>query len=806
MVGGQRLKSGVIRYWAEVLILAAVYFMAGKLGLSLAFLNASATAVWPPTGISLAVLLLFGLRLWPGVFVGAFLVNLATQGSVWTVLGIAAGNTLEAVIGAWLVSRFAGGAKAFESTKTLSRFTFLAAFVSPAVSSTVGVTSLCFGSFATWAQYGPIWVTWWLGDCVSALVIAPLIVSWVTVPFRRLTRREIVESGAVLLAVAAIGRIVFLTWFPTLGGLRNPFSYLVLLPLVWAAYRFGQQAAITTAFLSCILAIWGTLHHLGPFVTPDNNLSLLLLQAFIGTATLAALILSAVLQERERAEEVHARLSSIVECSDDAIIGESLKGVIEDWNEGAERIFGYRSEEIVGQPLTRLIPADLQHEETELLQRLRRGERVDHYETVRLARDGRQIDVSLTVSPVKDPAGSIIGVSKIARNITERKRGERALRQSEQFNRTIIESSRDCITTLSLEGLLLWMSETGRTSLCIPELSPFLGKSWTEFWQGEDCTAARAAVEAAARGETGTFVGYFPVAGQPRWWDVRITPILNGAGKPETLLAVSRDVTEREIAEDQLATAQASLKAYAQQLEETVAARTAKLKETIEELEAFSYSLSHDMRAPLRAIQGYSQIVLDEIGERTGEPVAGYLRRTMSAAKRLDQLLQDVLAITRLSREEICLEPVDVETLLEQIIFERPDLQRPRAEIIVEKPLLCLLAHEASLTQCLTNLINNAVKFVAPGVTPRVRIFSEPVDEEVRLWIEDNGIGIEKEEQGKLFEMFHRIHAEKEYEGTGIGLAIVRKAAERMQGSVGMESEPGKGSRFWIQLKRADQR
>jgi PAS domain S-box-containing protein len=539
-------------------------------------------------------------------------------------------------------------------------------------------------------------------------------------------------------------------------------------------------------------------------VTPDNNLSLLLLQAFIGTATLAALVLAAVIQERERAEEVHARLSSIVECSDDAIISQSLAGVIENWNKGAERIFGYRPEEIVGQPLARLIPLDLQHEENEIRERLRRGERVDHFETRRVARDGRQIDVSLTVSAVRDSAGKIMGVSKIARDITDQKRGERALRQSEQFNRTIIQSSRDCINTLSLEGVLLWMSETGRSSFCIPDLAEVLGKSWIEFWQREDRNPARAAVEAAARGETGTFVGYFPVAGQPRWWDVRITPILDAAGKPETLLAVSRDVTERKMAEDQLATAQANLKAYAQQLEETVAARTAKLQETNEELEAFSYSLSHDMRAPLRAIQGYSQIVLDEAGERVGEPVTDYLKRIMSAAQRLDRLLQDVLAITRLSREEISLEPVNVEKLVEQIIFERPDLQSPQAEIIVEKPLLCMLAHEASLTQCLTNLINNAVKFVAPGVTPRVRIYTEPVGEQARLWVEDNGIGIESQEQRELFEMFHRIHTEKEYEGSGIGLAIVRKAVERMRGKVGLESEPGKGSRFWLQLKRAD--
>lgn len=171
---------------------------------------------------------------------------------------------------------------------------------------------------------------------------------------------------------------------------------------------------------------------------------------------------------------------------------------------------------------------------------------------------------------------------------------------------------------------------------------------------------------------------------------------------------------------------------------------------------------------------------------------------------RLDRMIQEVLCYTRLSRHEICIERLDVDRLVRDIILERPEFQLPRAEIIVKTPLLPMQGHEASLTQCLTNLLGNAVKFVPGEVTPRVRIFNETVGGAVRLWIEDNGIGIPAELQPKLFEMFYRINSDKDYEGTGIGLAIVRKAVQRMGGTLGVESEPGRGSRFWVQLPKGD--
>jgi len=254
---------------------------------------------------------------------------------------------------------------------------------------------------------------------------------------------------------------------------------------------------------------------------------------------------------------------------------------------------------------------------------------------------------------------------------------------------------------------------------------------------------------------------------------------------------------------EELSAAHEKLDQHARSLEQTVSDRTAKLRETIAELEAFSYSLSHDMRAPLRSMQGFSQIVLTRYGETIGSPGTDLLKRVIHAAERLDRLIQDVLAFSRLSRQQIQIEGLDLDKLLLQIIHERPELQPPQAQIKIEHPLLRVLGHEASLTQCLTNLLDNAVKFVEPGTIPRILVRTETFDGRVRLWIQDNGIGIEKEVQQRLFGMFQRLHDHRDYPGTGIGLAIVRKAIERMRGQVGVESEPGKGSRFWLELPGA---
>jgi signal transduction histidine kinase len=285
------------------------------------------------------------------------------------------------------------------------------------------------------------------------------------------------------------------------------------------------------------------------------------------------------------------------------------------------------------------------------------------------------------------------------------------------------------------------------------------------------------------------------------------------------------------------------------ELERLVAERTAKLNETIGELEQFSYAIIHDMRAPLRAMQGFAAMLGEEFGDCLPPKGLDYSRRIQEAANRMDRLITDSLQYSKVLREELPLTRVDVPALLRGIIESYPNLQPPGAEIHVEIGELKVQGNEAALTQCFSNLLGNAVKFVAPGVKPRVRVWAEEVKSagcgvksgeegakaenpgpeaalrgqvsglaahlsefsapdsrpsalpSVRIWVEDNGIGIPKGFQARIFDMFER--GTNEQEGTGIGLAIVRKAAQRMGGKVGMDSVPGKGSRFWLELPRA---
>jgi signal transduction histidine kinase len=224
----------------------------------------------------------------------------------------------------------------------------------------------------------------------------------------------------------------------------------------------------------------------------------------------------------------------------------------------------------------------------------------------------------------------------------------------------------------------------------------------------------------------------------------------------------------------------------------------------VAELEAFSYSISHDMRSPLRAMQGYSKALLQDYGPKLEPEAVQSLERIQRAANRLDLLIRDVLAYSRIAKSDIHLKPVALGPLLQDIIAQQPEIENSLRAITICQPLHTVMGHEAYLTQCFSNLIENALKFVQPGVAPQVRIHSETREDRIRICVTDRGIGISREHHHRIFQIFGRIHPEKHFPGTGIGLAIVKKAVARMRGESGFESEPGKGSCFWFTLPKAN--
>jgi len=309
----------------------------------------------------------------------------------------------------------------------------------------------------------------------------------------------------------------------------------------------------------------------------------------------------------------------------------------------------------------------------------------------------------------------------------------------------------------------------------------------------------------------------------------RARPIREAQGRILKWFGAMTDVDEFKRTHLALREAQAQLKEDAATLEKTVAERTSELRETILQLESFSYTVAHDLRAPIRALDGYAQMVIAESGDRLSTHAREALNRIMRAAGRMDALTRDVLSYTKVATQKMEVVAVDPAPVIEDVIVMNSALQEPRAVVAIVRPLHRILAHPTLFSQCISNLLDNAAKFVAPGGQPRVIIRSEVVDANdplangrhrdlsgrklqssrrtyaryVRLWVEDNGIGMDSLTREKVFGMFERAREAKQYPGTGIGLAILAKAIERMNGRFGVESEPGAGSRFWIDLPPA---
>lgn len=292
------------------LLIAIVYFAAAEFGLSLASVHQNVTPVWPPTGIAIASLLIFGVRVWPGIFLGALAANVLTNLPIASATGIAIGNTLEAVVAWSLLKRSKGWRRSFDSVGDVMAFVVYAAVLAPLVSATIGSLSVCFGDPRQWGRFLNLWLTWWMGDGFGALIVSPLILSWST--SSKIERKDIPEIAGLFVLLLVVVLIVFGGWFP--GPVKTyPLAYLCLPCLLWAALRFDQRIVTSAIMLMAGLAVWGAKHSFGPFVQASPNVTLLLLISFVGTTTLMTLLVAAVTTERQKAEAEKWKLGSELE-------------------------------------------------------------------------------------------------------------------------------------------------------------------------------------------------------------------------------------------------------------------------------------------------------------------------------------------------------------------------------------------------------------------------------------------------------------------------------------------------------------
>ncbi len=518
--------------------------------------------------------------------------------------------------------------------------------------------------------------------------------------------------------------------------------------------------------------------------------------------------------ERQRADVVSASLAAIVNSSDDAIIGKDLNGVITSWNKSAERFFGYTAQEAIGQPITMLIPPDRLDEEADILARIKRGEGVAHFETVRVRKDGSPLEIAITVSSVMDATGQVIGASKIAHDITRRKEVDKALFKSEERYRTLFNLGPVAIYSIDTSGVI---QDFNRHAAELWGREPALGDTDERFCgsfkmfrpDGSFMPHAQCPMAEVASGKIPAAhdaeVVIERLDGSRVTVIVNIRPLKNARGELIGAINCFYDITARKQAEDALRQAQAQLADRAGQLEEAVVERTAELMDTNKQLEAFVYSIAHDLRGPLRAMQGFTAMLVEEAGSSLSEKGRDFASRINRSALFMDALLIDLLAFSRISQERLELTNVNLGPLVASVLSRlQTEIQEKNARVENAGPWPVVFAHELTLAQVLVNLLDNALKFVAKGVAPivRVRAEEETSGNWVRVWVEDNGIGIAPDHQDQVFRLFTRLQGGK-YPGTGIGLAIVQKGVERMGGRAGVESTPGQGSRFWLQLKKA---
>jgi PAS domain S-box-containing protein len=835
-----------VAHTAALLGTAVVYVVAGKLGLHFASLHASATPVWPPAGIALAAAILLGPRVGPAIFAGAFVVNITTAGSIATCLGISLGNTLEALIAAGLVHRFAGGAAVFERTRSIFAFAVLAGLGS-AVSASIGVTSLVLSGYAQWPDVGAVSLTWWLGDAAGDLIVAPVIVLWAREPRPGVLRDRPLEALLLLASVLAIGAAVFGGVVPS-NVQRYPVDFLCIPALLWAAFRFGPRETSTTTLLLSAIAVAGTMSGSGPFARTTANESLLLLQAFMATTAVTVLAVATLVWERRRAEDAQRIREQQLRLTLDAAHMGTWEWTIDTghvtWSTGLERIHGLPEGTFAGTYEAFQVdvhPEDRARLDAAVRAALESGRHLVSYRIVRPDGSVRWVEAKGEV--FSDDQGRPIRMLGVCADVTDRREAEEdrsrllgqehaARMRAEEAERRLEvlgETARSITASLDLDTVLQRIAE-GAKAVCRSDMAAiFLREAgademvprnrvgpWLRSYErlrvrrgegfgGEVMLTGKPARTADYHGDRRALEKFSAVAEESKLLALMVVPIIIG---PEVagLLYLTNHTRTKFTDEDeticvrfaeQAAIAIQNARSFAREETSRAEAEAAnRAKDT------FLAMLGHELRNPLGAISSAVQVLgHPAAGDEEIGPARDVIERQ---ARHLGRIVDDLLDVSRAVSGKIALQrdAVDVADVVQRALRLLGNTGSTEAHrISVDAASVWILGDAVRMEQVVTNLMHNALKYTPPGGTIDLAVRAE--NGMAVLSVRDSGVGIPAALLPRVFDVFvqgdHSL--DRTAGGLGIGLTLVRGIVELHGGTVEATSEGlGKGSCFTVRL------
>jgi PAS domain S-box-containing protein len=765
----------------KLLGVAALYALLAKIVLTLFAANGVVSIVWPPSGLALAVLLIGGKRYFPGVFLGAFLANAMTGLALGVAAAIAMGNMLEALLGAWLLtrnSRFDSGLRALGD---YLRLVVLGGFVACSAAALNGSTTLLVSGFITTGTYFQNLLNWWMGDVLGIVLITPLILAWRRLHDGRFDPKRAAEAMLLLGLMFLANQTVFLGWFHDTGGVFEQVAkgYWMFLFITWVAVRLGICGVVIALVMTAIQALVGAALGMGFFAGDMAQTGLINYWFYIVVLSMVGMALATYFTERERMERVlRESEENLNRAQAVGQIGSWLFDIPTnrlEWSAETYRMFGLPQRKTVD--LETFVAAIHPDDRDFVLKAWGEAMAGVPYDIEhRIVVDGQVRWVRERARIERDAKGrSLTGIGTV-QDVTELKRIEAALSESGERYRALFEQGAEPVWLVDVQtGVFVDFNTAAHESL---------GYTREEFARLDiaDLEAAESPQEVALHIEKVNAEGcdVFETIHRTRRGELRnilVSVKTITFGGKTYLQSIQRDITERKEYEEEL-------------------------KRSNTDLEQFSYAVSHDMRQPLRMISSYLQLLERSLAGQLDGEKRDYFDFAIEGAKRIDQMLVELLEYSRVGRMGEPPTWIDSRALLDEALqFIQPAIAEAQAKVNIAGEWPRIHASHDEILRLIQNLIGNAIKYRIAGRTPEITVTSETIKNEWCLCVADNGVGIIPDQIKRLFQIFQRLQSREAYEGSGVGLALCRKIAEHHKGRIWVESEgEGKGSQFHVVL------